>query len=229
MGRFSPNTKGRAWLATIHIANMENAGLEKDAYENPEDIADFFIELWRSSGKDRTSGVAVCVSEKGLYHLHMALYGNTTTLSNVSKILFNSHVEPQLGGKKELTDYLNKSGKYAEKGEIVLYTKGLDAIQDNQGNRSDLVEIESYLQEGLKPEEIFELSFRFRRFEKQIKAQYISLKIKSTPLIKDMQNEYHVGDAVQVKPFTIFHYVRNMIQIIYIFVMILRMVEWIII
>lgn len=36
--------------------------------------------------------------------------------------LYQSHVEPQLGGKKELTAYLLKQGKYAEKNEKILYS-----------------------------------------------------------------------------------------------------------
>ena len=199
---FSPNTRGRCWVGTIHITNMENAGLSKEQYENPEYLATYFISLWENSGKGRKAGIAVCVSDKGCYHAHIACYGNTTTLKKVSDILFQTHIEPQLGGKEQLTLYLLKEGMYAEKGEQVLCTQGLDVIQDNQGKRNDLEEIESLLNDGLTPNEIFELSFRYRKYEKMIKSAYLSRRIKDTPLVKQMRNEYHWGQSGTGKTYT---------------------------
>lgn len=193
MGKFSVSTRGRAWVATVQIQNMENAGLSKEEYENPEKLADFFTKLWNESGKDRTSGIAVCLSAKGLYHAHMACYGNTTTLKKVSDTLFQSHVEPQLGGKKELTAYLKKEGMYEEKGEIILFTKDIDMVQDAQGARNDIEEIEEMLNKGMKPAEILGTSFSFWKYEKMIKSAYFDKRIKETPLIKNMWNEYHWG------------------------------------
>lgn len=196
MSNFSSKTRARAWVVTVQIANMEKAGLIKEEYENPEYLAEVFTNAWNDSGKNRTSGIAVCVSEQGLYHAHMAVYGNTTTLLNVSRILFDSHTEPQLAGKKELTAYLKKSsGKYAEKGEKVLYTKGLEFIEDTQGARNDLDEIEKYLEAGMKPNEIMGMSLKYRRYEKLIKSDFIFRRIQDTPLIKDMNNEYHIGKS----------------------------------
>ena len=48
---FSPTTRGRAWMGTIHIENMKKAGLKKEQYEDPEFLADFFIDIWEKSGK----------------------------------------------------------------------------------------------------------------------------------------------------------------------------------
>lgn len=199
---FSPNTKGRSWVGTIHIANMEKAGLTKEEYENPEYLAEHFIKLWENSGKGREAGIAVCVSNDNCYHAHIACYGNTTTLKKVSDVLFQSHIEPQLGGKEQLKTYLLKEGEYEEKGEQVLCTKGLDVIKDNQGKRNDLEEIEELLNEGYTPNEIFEISFRYRKYEKMIKSEYLSKRIKETPLIKKMHNEYHWGESGTGKTYT---------------------------
>lgn len=199
---FSLNTRGRCWLGTIHIVNMEKAGLTKEDYENPEYLAEHFINLWENSGKGRKAGIAVCLSNNGCYHAHIACYGNTTTLKKVSDILFQAHIEPQLGGKEQLKAYLLKEGEYEEKGEQVLCTKGLDVIQDNQGKRNELEEIEELLNEGYTPNEIFEISFRYRKYEKMIKADYLSKRIKETPLIKKMNNEYHWGESGTGKTYT---------------------------
>lgn len=195
MSNFSSKTRARAWVVTVQIANMEKAGLTKEEYENPEYLAEVLTNAWNDSGKNRTSGIAVCVSADGLYHAHMALYGNTTTLLNVSKIMFDSHTEPQLSGKKELTAYLNKTGKYSEKGEKVLYTKGLELIEDSQGARNDLDEIAKYLEAGMKPNEIMAMSLKYRRYEKLIKSDFIFRRIQDTPLIKDMTVEWRFGES----------------------------------
>lgn len=199
---FSPNTRGRCWMGTIHIANMVKAGLTKEQYENPEYLADFFISLWENSGKGRKAGIVVCVSLDNCYHCHIACYGNTTTLKKVSDVLFQSHIEPQLGGKEQLKAYILKEGKYAEKGEQILCSKGLDAIEDKQGSRNDLEEIERLLDEGYTPEQIFDESFRYRKYEKMIKSHYLRKRIKETPLMKDMWNEYHFGCSGSGKTYT---------------------------
>ena len=196
MGNFSKNTKGRAWIGTVQIANMEKSGLSEENYKNPEQLADFLIKTWEKSGANRTAGVAVCISGKNqVYHAHIALYGNTTTLKNVSTILFDSHIEPQLGGKEKLKSYLQKEPPYDEKGEQVLYTKGLENIQNNPGKRSDIEEIEAMLEQGLSPDEIMEGHFSYRKYEKMIKSAYLSKRIRETPLIKETHNEWHVGES----------------------------------
>lgn len=192
---FSPKTRDRAWVGTIHVANMQKSGLTKEQYENPEFLADYFTHLWEVSGKDRKAGIAVCVSSTGIYHAHIACYGNTTTLKTVSDVLFQSHIEPQLGGKKALTDYLLKNGAYAEKGEQVLCTKGLEVIEDNQGNRNDLANIDKLLKQGCTPSEIMNSDFAYRKYEKMIKSAFLDIRIKNTPIVKEMHNEWHVGDT----------------------------------
>lgn len=200
---FSAKTKGRCWMVTVQVTNMEKLGLTKEQYENPEYLADYLCELWETSGTGRKAGVAVCVSLNGLYHAHMACYGNTTTLKKVSDIFSQSHVEPQLGGKEALKSYLLKEGEYAEKGEQVLCHKGMENIEGpQQGNRSDLDAIEDLLNSGATPEEIFETAFRYRKYEKMIRADYLARRIKETPLIKEMWNEYHWGKSGTGKTYT---------------------------
>ena len=63
---FAPNTRSRSWMVTIQVANMENARLTKEEYENAELLANFMIETWEHSGKDRTAGISVCRSKEAL-------------------------------------------------------------------------------------------------------------------------------------------------------------------
>lgn len=200
MGNFAKNTKSRAWIGTFQIANMQKAGLLKEEYENPEKLADFLIDTWKNSGKTREAGVSVCISEKGLYHAHIALYGNLTTLGNVAKIMFDMHTEPQLSGKKTLTAYLLKEPPYDEKGEQVLYSKGLECVQDNQGKRSDVEEIEELLKQGKTPSEIME-NFSYRKYERMIKSAYIDIRLKNAPIIQEKKCVWVVGESGTGKTF----------------------------
>lgn len=188
-------TRGRAWIAVVHIENMKRMGLSEADYMNPEYLADYLTYLWNESGKGRSSAVAICLSEAGCWHAHMALYGNTTTLKNVSKILFNSHIEPQLGGKAQLQAYLMKQGKYAEKNETILYLKDIEKVQDVPGKRNDLDAIEELLIKGFTPQQILDVNFHFYKYEKMIMHAYIDQRIKDAPLTQEVYVEYHCGES----------------------------------
>lgn len=198
---FSTNTRGRAWTATVHIQNMENMELTEDNYKNPEFLAEYLSYIWNGSGKGRTCAIAICISADGCYHAHMALYGNTTTLRNVAKILHGSHVEPQLGGKAELKNYMLKQGKYEEKGETILYVKDIDKIQDISGKRNDLDCIEEMLLQGFTPQQILDTNFRFYRYQKMILHAYTDQRIKETPIKQNIYFEFHLGESRTGKTF----------------------------
>lgn len=195
MGNFSPETRNRSWIATVQIKNMQSLGLSEEEYMNPEYLADVLSATWNESGKGRTCAVAICESADGCYHAHMALYGNTTTLKKVATILHNSHIEPQLAGKKELTAYILKEGKYEEKGEKILFVKDIEAIQDVKGKRNDLDAIEEMLIQGKTPQAILDTNFSFYRYEKMILRAYIDMRIKEAPIKQDVHCEYHVGES----------------------------------
>lgn len=201
---FDPSMKSRSFIAVVHVKNLENMGLTEDQIYDHEFVAEFVTEKWDESAREnmRNCAVAVCMSKDGCYHLHVALYSkNPTTLQNVAKILGNSHVEPQLGGKKALTDYMIKKGKYEEKGEEVLYTIGIDNIEDVQGKRSDLEEIEDLLDKGWTPDQILDQNLRYYRFEKAIRARFARMKLKSMPRRRPVYTEYHFGDSGSGKTF----------------------------
>lgn len=192
---FSANYKARAWMVTVQEKNCQN--LEIQEYKAPEVLAKTLTNIWESSSKkgDRVCAVSVCRSANGLYHAHIAAYGNSTTLNCVAKVFGNAHVEPQLGGKEALKGYILKEGKYEEKGEEVLYSLGIENVQDVQGNRTDLDVIKEMILEGSSPQEIFDTNIRFRKYEKMILSEYIAKRIKDAPMMKQMYCEWHCGES----------------------------------
>ena len=193
---FSPTIKSRAFIATIQIENMKKSGLSEEEYMNPETLAQSFTGIWNESGNNRTSAIAVCESKEGLYHAHMAIYGNPTTLKNAAKILFDSHVEPQLGGKKALTAYMTKEGSSANKGEKVLYTLGIENIMDSlQGKRNIFDIIDADIAAGKTPSEILSRGIAFYRYERIIKKAFLDKKIKKMAIMKELHTEWHCGTS----------------------------------
>lgn len=205
MANFSLDTKGRAWCVTVQIENMKKMNLTEEQYKNPDFLCDYLMSLWHESGAGRKSACAVCESADGLYHAHMALYGNTTTLRCVAKTLFDSHTEPQMGGKKSLSKYLKKEPPYDEKGETVLTIKGLENIEDAADIKPSLERAQEYINQGLTPSEIFSLSLYYRKYERAIKEAYIDKRIKEMPVYKDMCVEWHCGDSGTGKSY---HYMQ---------------------
>lgn len=199
---FSANYKARAWMVTVQEKNCQN--LEIQEYKDPEALAKTLTQIWEQSSKknDRVCAVAVCRSANGLYHAHIAAYGNSTTLRCVAKIFGNAHTEPQLAGKEALAGYILKEPPYDEKGEEVLYSLGIENVQDVQGNRTDLDIIKEMILEGSSPQEIFATNIRYRKYEKMILSEYISKRIKDAPMVKRMHCEWHTGESGSGKSYT---------------------------
>lgn len=78
----------------------------------------------------------------------------------------------------------------------------MDEIQDIQGQRNDLNDIENLLEMGARPNDILASNFRYRKYEKMINAAYHNKRMQDTPLIKEMSNEYHVGESGTGKTYT---------------------------
>lgn len=187
-------SKAHSWFITIQMTNMENAGWSSEDYKNPKWLANAIKDLWENSGRDRRCAVAICVSEAGLYHAHVAAYSKgATTFNSVRKIFYDAHIEPQLGGKKELVAYIKKEGKYAEKGEKVLLIMGEENVADRQGIRTDLDEFQRMIDAGMTPNEIFSCSIHAVKHRQTIKEYYYIKRKNETPSIRDITTIWHVG------------------------------------
>lgn len=83
---------------------------------------------------------AICLSAEGLYHIHdVVTFGSAKRVKAVSKLFGNCHVEEMRGTKEDAKNYINKVGKFEEKGEKVLAVFGdIETIQNNSGKRTDL-------------------------------------------------------------------------------------------
>lgn len=125
-----------------------------------QQICDDVLNKWVGDDDKRTGAVLFCVSALGLEHLHCVFESEKTfrPLSALKKIFPKVHIEITKGNKKQVEDYINKVGKFEEKGEKILAKSQVGDIKGCQGKRNDLIspdQIKEFILEGKKPQEIF--------------------------------------------------------------------------
>ena len=165
-----------------------------------EEITKQLIALWISGeetekGEKRSIAANFCVSAEGLRHIHFVAESNKAMrFSKVKGVFQHAHLEPTQGNKKQVEDYINKKGVFAEKGEIILYKEAYGEVNGSQGKRNDLVLIDALLSEGKTPSEIFEeLGTSSRRYEAIVKSAYFAQRVKETPRFRKVDVIWHVG------------------------------------
>ena len=168
----------------------------------PTEIAEKVLEMFIGDSPTRTGAVAYCISEMGLRHLHMVFEDiKAMRFSAIKKAFPKIHLEPTMGRKEQAQDYINKKGKFEERGEKVIYIAQHGEIKGCQGQRKDIDIIEQYIREGKSPNEIFDEYLGFRRYEKMIREAYYRKREKETPFIREVKVYWHVGLSGSGKSF----------------------------
>lgn len=178
----------RSWFCVL--PNPANHGFEGE----PEEIAEQMKEKWIADNPQRTCAVAFCVSAEGLPHCH-AVFEDTKTMrfTAVQKIFPGMHIEVTKGNKEQAEEYINKRGKWQEKGESILYVSRHGEIKGCQGQRRDFDIIDDLIQQGYTPNAILATSFSYRRFSGWIRDAYYQKRVEETPLKRDVTVYWHVG------------------------------------
>lgn len=116
---------------------------------------------------------ALCISADGAKHVHLAIsFDKAKRVNQVAKLLGNAHTEPMRGTKEQAQDYIEKRGKFEEKGEKILaYIGSKASMKDNSGDRIDLQMIREDVQNGVLNASTFnEYIFTRARTESQARA-----------------------------------------------------------
>lgn len=170
---------------------------------NPEEITEQIADKWIAEMPTRTCAVIYCISADGLHHIHAVLEDTKAMrFSSVKKQYPGMHIEPTKGNKEQAEDYIQKRGKWQEKGEQVLYITRRGEIKGAQGQRRDLDIIEELLGQGMTPNQIMEQSFSFRRYEKMIRTDFFARRSKVTPPKRIVTVYWHIGDSGSGKTHT---------------------------
>ncbi len=179
----------RSWFCVLNNPQEIYSG-------EPNEIAEKCLEDWVKESPTRTGAVAYCISSDNLIHLHMVLEdSNKARFSALKHIYTKAHLEPTKGTKEQAEAYINKTGKFQEKGEKIIYIARYGEIKGSQGQRNDLVIIEELLELGKTPNEIFEMSLAFRKYDRIIRDAYYSKRAKETPMKRKIKVFWHFGEA----------------------------------
>lgn len=176
----------------------------------PEEMAESALDIWMQEHSSRSGAVAYCISAEGLIHFHMVLCDdNQSRFATVKSLYPKAHIEPTRGTKDQAEDYINKRGKYVEKGEIVVYIAKRGELKANKGSRKDFEIIQDMIESGKKPREIMSCNFAYRRYSKQITDAYFEKRFNETPRIRDVNVIYHVGASGSGKSYSIASLAEN--------------------
>ena len=123
------DVNARSWFCVFN--NPEKHGF----IGSPEEIAEQMKDRWIADNPQRTCAVAFCVSADGLPHCH-AVFEDTKTMrfTAVKKLFPGMHIEPTKGTKDQAEDYINKRGKWQEKGENIVCIIRHGDIKGAQGH-----------------------------------------------------------------------------------------------
>lgn len=187
----SNSDRFRSWNTVLNFP--ENHGYEG---WGPQAIVDDIQDKFVGDSTTRTCAVAYCISATGVPHIHAVLEDKQPiSFAAIKKLFPEMHIEATKGSAKENYDYINKRGKYAEKGEQVICYAEHGEIKGRQGKRNDIAEIEALINQGLRPKQIMEKRPSFWRYEKWIKKAFLAKRERDTPIKRDVKRYYHAGDT----------------------------------
>ena len=185
------NTSSRSWFCVLNNPQDQFGDIE------PESMVRKAIQIWTEDKPSRTCAINYEIGENGTPHMHMVLEDDSKVrFSAIKKLFPKIHVEPTRGTKAQAEDYINKRGKFQEKGTTLIVPPIYHGeIKAQKGKRNDLLLIEEMINEGLAPFEIMQSDIRFRRFEKIIRKAFFDKRYSETPPQRDVIVYWHVGKS----------------------------------
>lgn len=138
---------GKTFFLTIWDKSLQNMGIVPD-WGNIETLKGNIETAVNELSKSFYG--ALCESKEGAKHIHLAIsFEKAKRVNAVSKLLGNAHVEPMRGSKEQACDYIDKKGKFEEKGEKILAKFGApDKVQDNSGKHLNADEVKRLIASG---------------------------------------------------------------------------------
>ena len=172
-----------------------------------QQICDDILNKWVGDDDKRTGAVLFCVSALGLEHLHCVFESEKTfrPLSALKKLFPKVHIEITKGNKKQVEDYINKVGKFEEKGEKIIAKSQVGEIKGCQGKRNDLIspeQIKSFILEGKKPQEIFWEYPQTLKSKGVVETLFYIHRKNTTPICREVNVHWLFGSTACGKSYS---------------------------
>lgn len=201
------STSSRSWFVVLNNPTEHYPELVS---KSEKEICKFLAEKWLNGGKNRTGAWLYCISKDGLHHIHMVLESQSKArFSSVKKAYEKSHIEPTLGNKQQVEDYINKRGAFEEKGEVIVYKHQVGEIVGKQGKRSDLAGIKEMIEQGLTPSQIRAENPDFYRLTDCIDKMFFDYKLANTACIREVKVYWHFGETATGKSYECFKHMQE--------------------
>lgn len=200
MSRITTNdTVGRTFFCVVQQKSLETLRIEQQ-WDNITDFEKTLIIAFSDVLGHNNFYGTICISAEGLKHIHLVVtFDKPKRFSTVAKLLGNAHIEQQRGTKEQAINYIEKKGKFEEKGEKILgYFGDKNAIQDNHGQRTDL-DLEKAIKDG-----VLNASTLNQYILENAKTETQAKRITSV-YTRQMQEIYNKNNA------------RNKVEVIYVF------------
>ena len=165
----------------------------------PQQICDDVLNKWISDGENHTGAVLYCESALGLKHLHCVFESKSTfrPLVVLKRLFPKIHIEVTKGTKKDVEDYINKVGKFEEKGEKIIAKSQIGEIVGCQGKRTDLTppdKLHELIYDlGKTPSEILDEFPNAYKQEGILKKMYYRKRFRETPIERDVNVTWLCG------------------------------------
>lgn len=194
----SESPSSRSWFCVFNNPEKLFGNIE------PSEMVNKAIDIWCKDKPQRTCAINYEIGDSGTPHMHMVLEDPAKVrFTAVQKLFPSIHIEPTRGNKKQAEDYILKRGNFSEKGHTVIIPAVFQGeISASQGSRNDLAIIEDLITQGMTPDEIMDISMKYRRYEGLIKKAFFRKRHKETPYIRDVAVYWHVGESGSGKSYT---------------------------
>ena len=165
----------------------------------PQQICDDVLNKWISDGENHTGAVLYCESALGLKHLHCVFESKSTfrPLVVLKRLFPKIHIEVTKGTKKDVEDYINKVGKFEEKGEQIIARSQVGEIVGCQGRRSDLISFQEIYDmiyiEDMRPDQIYDKYPQALKSQGIVEKIYFRKRVKETDLIRNVNVTWYCG------------------------------------
>lgn len=182
----NPRVHGVAGIAPEEMSGMTN-----------QQICELIVEGF-CNRKSKQAVALYCVSEAGLEHLHIVFSSdNQLRLPSIKKFLGKAaHISATRGSKEQVEAYINKTGKFAEKGETILAKAQKGEIKGSmQGQRTDIEVMRTAIDAGLTWREVVRLDDKFFDSRKvgMIKNMFYDKRLQETPIFRDVKVHWIFG------------------------------------
>lgn len=167
----------------------------------PKEVLQAMHDMWITDDHpERSCAMAYCVSAKGMHHVHFDVDSRQKMrFSAVKKVFPKAHIAKAQGTKKQRLDYIQKVGKFKEKGEVIVETLVDGLLLENEQTASKvnvLDDIERLIVEELKtPSQIIQMHTRYVKQQDVIRKRYEQFLLMKygKDKTKPLKVHWHIG------------------------------------